>query len=210
MGFDWEPQSRLQRSRFINPYYKASLMKKTLLIASAVSAVFVGSALITSNHTTLAQEPKAAKAAKAATPDSVERTRQTVQMLDEIYKQTIVLITDKYVHDEDDFPAGSAAVALFKSISNSGSHQVRLLDATGDPYEAENVAKDDFEKQGIKRLKQGEKYIEQVVQKDGKPHLRAMTPVPVVMEKCVMCHAHYADAKPGEPIGAISYMIPIK
>lgn len=182
-------------------------MKKRLLIASAVSAILVGGAVATSGRATRADEPKAANPPAEA---AVERTRQTVKMLDEIYKQTIVLITDKYVHDEDDFPAGSAAVALFKSISNSGSHQVRLLDATGDPYEAENVAKDAFEKQGIKRLKKGEKYIEQVVQKDGKPHLRAMTPVPVVMEKCIMCHPHYADAKPGEPIGAISYMVPIR
>jgi hypothetical protein len=30
------------------------------------------------------------------------------------------------------------------------------------------------------------------------------------MKKCVMCHAHYADAKKGEPIGAISYTVPIE
>jgi hypothetical protein len=30
------------------------------------------------------------------------------------------------------------------------------------------------------------------------------------MKKCTMCHAHYADAKPGEAIGAISYIIPIE
>ena len=42
----------------------------------------------------------------------------------------------------------------------------------------------------------------------GKPMLRALTPVPVVMQKCLMCHAHYADAKDGEPIGAIIYTVP--
>jgi hypothetical protein len=30
------------------------------------------------------------------------------------------------------------------------------------------------------------------------------------MEKCVMCHAHYADVKKGAPIGAISYSLPIE
>jgi hypothetical protein len=40
--------------------------------------------------------------------------------------------------------------------------------------------------------------------------LRAITPVPVVMQKCVMCHEHYRDAKPGEAIGAISYSVPIE
>jgi len=141
---------------------------------------------------------------------AVERSRETVKMLDNIFKQTIVMVTDKYVHDEDDFAAGSAAVLLFKNISESGDNKVRLIDATGDPHEADNVAKDDFEKQGIKKLKAGQKGYEQVVTKDGKSYLRSLTPVPVVMKKCVMCHAHYADAKPGEPIGAISYTVPIE
>lgn len=152
------------------------------------------------------KNPAAPKSDDAA----VERSRQTVAMLDNIYKQTIVLITDKYVHEEDDFPAGSAAVQLFANISKGGSHQVRLIDATGEPYEPANVAKDDFEKEGIKRLKAGDKTFEKVVEKDGERHLRVLTPVPVVMKKCVMCHPHYKNAKEGEPIGAISYTMPIK
>lgn len=165
-----------------------------------------------------AEEPATKKpaakesAAKKPSEAEIERTRKVVRMLDDIYKNTIVLITDKYVHDEEDYPAGSAAVRLFEAISKSksGNHQVRLIDATGDPYEAENVAKDAFEKEGIKRLKDGAAFYEEVVQKDGKYQLRAMTPVPVVMKKCIMCHAHYADAKEGEPIGAISYIVPIE
>jgi len=141
---------------------------------------------------------------------AIERTRKQVQMLDEIYKTAVVLITDKYVHDEDDFPAGSAAVALFASVSKSGSHQVRLIDATGLPYEEKNVARDDFEREGLRRLKAGANNHEQVVEIDGKPQLRVLTPVPVVMKKCIMCHEHYADAKKGEPIGAISYIVPIE
>jgi hypothetical protein len=141
---------------------------------------------------------------------SVDRTRKTLEMLDGIYKQTVVLITDKYVHKDDDFPAGSAAVALFKIVSDGGTHQVRLIDATGKPYESKNVAKDEFEKEGIKRLKAGDKTYEQVLQVDGKSYLRMLTPVPVVMQKCVMCHDHYKDAKPGEPIGAITYTMQIE
>jgi hypothetical protein len=141
---------------------------------------------------------------------AIERARKQVQMLDNIYKQTIVLITDKYVHDVDDFAAGSAAVLLFKRISESGSHQVRLIDATGLPYEEANVARDEFEREGVKRLRSGADIHEQVQQTDGKAQLRALTPVPVVMEKCVMCHDHYADVQEGEPIGAISYTIPIE
>jgi hypothetical protein len=150
------------------------------------------------------------KAASGPGKKAVQRSRTTVKMLDNIFKQTIVLVTDKYVHDENDFAAGSAAVLLFKNISEAGDNKVRLIDATGDPYEADNVAKDDFEKEGIKRLKAGGKGYEQVIAKDGRHYLRALTPVPVVMQKCVMCHAHYADVKKGEPIGAISYTVPIE
>ena len=96
-------------------------------------------------NTVRAEEKKNEQPPKVA----VERARKTINMLDNIYKQTVVLITDKYVHDEEDFAAGSAAVLLFKRISESGSHQVRLIDATGEPYEPENVAKDEFEKQNF-------------------------------------------------------------
>lgn len=190
-------------------------MKKvlcTLVIVVATLAIVIqpfGAGAIT---TAQEQKPQASKERPSDQPAkaAVERSRQTVKVLDNIFKQTIVLITDKYVHSEDDFAAGSAAVLLFENISESGDNQVRLIDATGDPYDAENVAKDDFEKAGIQRLKAGAESHEQVVMRDGKPFLRALTPVPVVMQKCVMCHAHYEDVKKGDPIGAISYTVPIE
>ena len=161
------------------------------------------------------KKPAAKKAEDAKGPNqadkaAIERTRDSVKMLDDVYKQAIVLITDKYVNDTDDFPAGSAAVEWFKRVSKTGYHQVRLIDATGQPYEEANVAKTDFEKEGIKQLKAGKTSYDEVVTKDGKPYLLAITPVPVVLKKCIMCHDHYADAKEGEPIGAISYELPIK
>lgn len=183
-------------------------MKKTHAptygLAVAIAMIAVG--LLSQNGSIVGAEND------AQSPDSaaIKRTRDKVQMLDSIYKQTIVLITDKYVHDEDDFPAGSAAVTLFANISKSGSHKVRLIDATGQPYEETNVAEDAFEREAIQRLKAGSESHEQIVREDGKDLLRVVTPVPVVMKKCVMCHDHYADAKEGEPIGAISYTVPIE
>lgn len=155
-------------------------------------------------------EPTPQKEGDSPATAAVERTRKTVRMLDDVYKTTVVLITDKYVNDENDFPAGSAAIALFSAIEKTGSHGVRLLDVTGQPYDDKNVAKDEFEKQGVRQLQAGKDYFEQIIEKDGKPYLRAMTPVPVVMQKCVMCHPHYADAKKGAAIGAISYTLPIE
>ena len=180
-------------------------MKKSTIVTACASFLIIGLVLVLKPQA-VAQDTAQDQPTKAA----VERSRKTIAMLDNIYKSTIVLITDKYVHDEDDFAAGSAAVLLFENVSKSGSHNVRLIDATGDPYDSENVAKDDFEKEAIKKLKAGAKQHEQVITKKGKHHLRVVTPVPVVMKKCVMCHDHYADAKEGEPIGAISYSLPIE
>jgi hypothetical protein len=140
---------------------------------------------------------------------AVERTRKTVKMLDDIYKNAIVLITDKYVKDKSDYPAGRAAKVLFRNISKTGSHEVRLVDVTGEPNSPDNVARDAFEKEGVKQLRSGKAYYESVVQKDGKPYLRAMTNVPVVMPRCVLCHENYANVKKGAAVGALSYTVPI-
>jgi hypothetical protein len=148
--------------------------------------------------------------AEPADDPAVARARKTVMMLDDVYKTAVVLITDKYVNDEDDFPAGSAAIAWFDAINQKGWHEVRLLDATGMPHDAKNTARDEFDRQAIQQLKAGKTFYEQVEEKDGKRTLRAATPVPVVMKKCVMCHEHYADAKAGEPIGLLSYRVPIE
>jgi hypothetical protein len=152
------------------------------------------------------------RAAETQTPDpaAVARARKIVSMLDDVYKTTVVLITDKYVNSTKDYPAGRAAKKLFGEISRKGSHEVRLIDATGTPYAAQNVAQDDFDKEGLKRLKAGKASYDQVIQRNGKPYLRAMTPIPVVMGKCVMCHDNYKQVKQGEPVGALTYTVPIE
>jgi hypothetical protein len=151
-----------------------------------------------------------AQSASKPTEEAVARTRKTVRMLDDIYKTSVVLITDKYVDSEDDFSAGSAAVALFKAIDKKGWHKVRLLDATGEPYNADNVAGDEFEKAALLEMKKGKEYYDQVIQKENKPFLRVATAIPVVMDKCKMCHPSYENTKPGQAIGYLSYTLPIE
>ncbi len=180
------------------------------LVLTAAVLILLGVGLA---GTVISDEPTKKAAPKASADDdakAVQRARKTVRMLDEIYKNAIVLITDKYVNDEDDFPAGSAAVQLFSVITKNGSHAVRLIDVTGEPYKETNVARDAFEKEAAKEIKAGKPYYDRVVEKDGHEYLRAMTAVPVVMKKCVMCHPHYADVKKGEAIGAISYTLKVE
>jgi hypothetical protein len=145
-----------------------------------------------------------------ADPAAVERGRKTVRMLDDVYKSAIVLITDKYVNSKQDYPAGRAAIKWFAAVSKKGSHEVRLIDATGEPYGKANVARDDFDREAVRQLKAGKDYYERVVRKGGKPYLRAVTPVPVVMGKCTMCHDNYKQVKKGAPVGALTYTVPLE
>src|SRR5262245_62112514 len=75
--------------------------------------------------------PAEAQAAGDAAPG---RTRKQVQMLDDLYKTAIVLVTDNYVDEASDLAAGSAFQKLFDAMRKKGYHDVRLLDATGQPY----------------------------------------------------------------------------
>ena len=122
----------------------------------------------------------------------------------------MVIITTHYVSDKSTLPVGTVAVTLFDGMKKKGWHEVRLLDATGKPLLAKNSPQDDFESTAIEELKRGTSYYDRVVERDGKRYLRAATPIPVLLEKCTMCHPHFKDAKEGEPIGALSYTLPIE
>lgn len=153
--------------------------------------------------------PAAADDAPQADP-ALERTRRQVRMLDDLYKTAIVLITENYVNEKSDLAAGDAFQALFKTMKDKGYHEVRLIDATGQPYDDDNSPRDDFEKQAVRALKAGQPWYEQVQEQEGQRFLRAATPIPVVMKKCTLCHDHYADVPAGQIIGALGYRLKIE
>lgn len=146
--------------------------------------------------------------AEAAKDPAVERARREVRLLDDLYKTAVVLITKHYVNENTDLAAGPAAKALFAAMKEKGWHEVRLLDVSGEPLMNGNVAKDEFEKEAVKRLKANEPYYDQVIEQDGMRYLRAATPIPVVMDKCVMCHENYRGNK--GVIGSLAYKLPIE
>ncbi len=161
---------------------------------------------------TTAQDAK--KTAQADKPQKkgnvkVERARQTVRMLDDIYKGGVVAITDTYVNDKSTIPAGTAFKSLFKAAEAKGWHRVRLLDVTGEPYDDSNVAEDAFEKSAVKKIAGGKSWVESIEVREGTRHLRVLTAIPVVMDKCVMCHDNYSNVPKGQAIGALSYTIPV-
>lgn len=145
--------------------------------------------------------------APAGNESDLERARREVRLLDDIYKSAIVLITQHYVDDKSDLAAGEAFKALFHSMREKGWHEVRLLDATGEPINDENKPQDAFEREAIKQLLAGKPYYEQVAKRDGKEYLRAATPLPVVLDKCIVCHENYRGKK---IIGGLGYMLPLE
>ena len=152
----------------------------------------------------------AAAKEKGEKDEALERTRKTVRMLDDLYKTVVVLITKHFVNDGKDLPVGTAAIALCSAMKDKGWHEVRLLDATGDRIEAKNAPQDKFEKDAIAVLKSGKPDFEEVIEKGGVRYLRAATPIPVVMSKCIMCHDNYSDVKKGQAIGTLGCTIKIE
>lgn len=137
---------------------------------------------------------------------AVRQARQQIKMLDDLYKTTIVFINDTYVTDDGDVAAGEIAREIFTAMRKKGWHHARLIDATGEPISEENVPKEGFEKQATKKILAGETYVDDVTEEDGRRYLLAATLVPVVNEKCLICHPGH---KVGDVMGAISYKLPL-
>jgi hypothetical protein len=166
---------------------------------AAASALLFAAALGTFAPPSQADAPKAAPA--------VERTRREVRLLDDIYKTAIVLITQHYVTGKESTPAGEAFKALFHSMKEKKWHEVRLIDGSGDPINSDNKPADEFEKTTMAALVAGKPAPDAVIVRDGKRYLRTLTPIPVVMDKCIVCHENYRGNK--GVIGALGYTLPV-
>jgi hypothetical protein len=148
------------------------------------------------------------RAADPKGPDkaAVDRTREQVKMLDDLYKTAVVKITKVYVGQQGEVPAAVAASEVFKAMKEKGWHNARLVDASGKPKNEDNVAKTAFEKKAVAAMKDGKTYLEEVAEVDGKPVFRAATVVPAVLKECASCHR----VKEGALLGTIVYELPIK
>lgn len=153
-------------------------------------------------------DKKSASATSEKEDPAITRTRQQVKMLDDLYKTAVVLITEHYVTDPSILSAASASKALFAAMKKNGWHEARLIGYTDVIYNStENLPQDAFEKKAKEELLAGKSTHEEVVTKNGKRFLRVATPVPVVMERCIMCHANF-KGKEGA-IGSLSYTVPV-
>jgi Protein of unknown function (DUF3365) len=148
----------------------------------------------------------AAEKASGKPDAAVERTRQEVRMLDDLFKNMIVLFDGHYVKTPSDLPVAIAAKALWAALKKDGWYDVRILgltDVIGNP--ADDVPRDAFEQTAAKKLLAGDASYEEVVETGGKRYLRVATGIPVVSENCVMCHANFKGNKGN--IGALAYTV---
>ena len=150
--------------------------------------------------------PEPARPTTKPVDPEVARARREVKLLDAVYKDAIILITKNYVTEKSEMPAGTAFKALFADMKKQGWHEVRLLDATGEPLNDDNAPRDAFEKSAVKALLAGKPYYEELTVKDGKRYLRAATPIPIALDKCKMCHDNFHNQK---VIGALGYTLPL-
>ena len=80
--------------------------------------------------------------AKSAADPALERAREQVKMLDDLYKNAVVSITKKYVGKQDDQPAIMVAQDVFGAMKKQGWHSAKLVDATGEPLNDGERAQD--------------------------------------------------------------------
>jgi hypothetical protein len=140
-------------------------------------------------------------------PAALERTRDTLKMLDDMHKAYVVHITATYVRAQESTPAAHVAKKVYQHMQGKGWFNGRLIDASGKPFNEANVAKTPFEKKAVEQIKKGKAYYDEVTIKDGKPFLRAATIVPAVMNQCIRCHT---GQKEGDLLGALVYEIAIR
>lgn len=138
---------------------------------------------------------------------AVERARDTVKLIDSMYKNYVVEITSTYVGEKKVPPAARVTKRVFAAMHKGGFHSARLVDATGEPVNEDNRPNTAFEKKAVDVIKAGKGYYEEVDVAGGKNVLRAATVVPVVMKQCILCHPGF---KEGDVLGALVYEVPIK
>jgi hypothetical protein len=151
-------------------------------------------ALLVAGPRSSAQEPVAEPA--------LERAREQAKMLDELYKNTVVSITNKY----NGPPAIKVAKDVFAAMEKSGWHRARLVDATGNPQNEANLPQTAFEKRAVKVIQGGQPYYEEVIGDGIARTLHVATIVPAVARKCASCHG----VKEGELLGFVRYEIPVR
>ena len=130
----------------------------------------------------------------------VAEARRTVDMLNDLYVNSVVLTHNTYVKGRGSVASAVVARQVFKAMGEKGWPQTRWLATTGRPFNPDSNPKDQFERDAVAALKKGQAKFERV--ESGT--LRVATLVPLVDKSCQSCHT---KDKVGDPIGGLSYTV---
>jgi hypothetical protein len=176
------------------------------------SRLFACAALLAVSAVAVAQEkaPKEAQekpspeaqAAKANEDPAVTAARRQVQMLDALYKNAVVSITERYQRGQ---PAIMVAKDVFEAMHKGKYHSARLVDATGSPLGETSEPATPFEKKAAKAMQDGKDYLEEIVGEGKERKFLAATRVPAVHKRCAECHS----VEEGDLLGFIRYELPL-
>ena len=143
-------------------------------------------------------EPAAKDADRAQADPALERARREAAMLDALYKNAVVSVTERY-------PKGPPAIMVgkdvFKAMEEAGYHSARLVGATEVLMNEENAPSTPFEKRAVEQIRDGEATYEEVVETDDGRRLLVATVVPAVHARCAACHA----VAEGDLLGFLRY-----
>jgi hypothetical protein len=142
------------------------------------------------------------RAEDSASEPALAQAREQAKMLDELYKNAVVSITNKY----EGPPAVKVAKDVFGAMEKSGWHRARLVDATGSPQNEANLPQTAFEKRAVAVIRSGQPYYEEVAGEGVERTLHVATVVPAVVKKCATCHG----VEQGDLLGFIRYEIPVR
>lgn len=150
-----------------------------------------------------AQEAPAAAKEQGKEDPAVTAARRQVQMLDALYKNAVVSITERYKQGQ---PAIMVAKDVFEAMHQGKYHSAKLVDATGTPLGEKNDPQTPFEKKAAEAMQGGKDYLEEVVGEGKERKFLAATRVPAVHKRCAECHG----VKEGELLGFIRYELPLE
>lgn len=156
--------------------------------------------LVTGAAGSLALRSSAAETTPKPVKMSLAQARQTVDMLNDLYVNAVVITHSTYVKDRATPPAATPARKVFEAMAKKGWPETRWIATTGRPFNPNANPKDQFEKDAIVALNKGQAKFERV---EG-DKLRVATLIPLVDKGCQMCHT---KDKVGDPIGGLSYTV---
>lgn len=131
---------------------------------------------------------------------SAAEARRTVDLLHDVYVNSVVMTHSTYVKDAATPPAATVARRLFEAVAAKGWTQTRWMNNRARALNPAHNPRDEFERSAAEQLLKGSPRVEKL---EG-DRLRIALPVPLADRSCQTCHPKDAV---GDPVGALVYTV---